>query len=297
MHRNQLCGIRQFGIVLAVAAAAILLTGNTAWAAKNVILMIADGGGYNTWLAASLYQGKLGKQVYDQPGWQRFACSTYPLNLSKKPTGNETQDRNVDLRSAEGVGRQRRSSPRRRSGFAGYAYLTTTPTDSAAAATAMATGRKTYNNAINWSNDNRPMRGLSIAEIAKAHGKSTGVITTVQWSDATPAGLGGAHNVNRNNHAQIANEMLGGGWLDVIMGGGNPDFDNNGRRLPADAKRDYQWVGGEDTWKALKQGKTRLEADREQGRFRGPDFRPHAAEGRGNGASRQDAPRAARRPH
>ena len=52
------------------------------------------------------------------------------------------------------------------------------------------------------------MRGLTIAEIAKPRGKSVGVITTVQWSDATPAGLGGAHNVNRSNHAEIANEML-----------------------------------------------------------------------------------------
>ena len=59
-----------------------------AWAAKNVILMIADGGGHNTWLAASMYQGKVGKQVYDQPGWLRFSCCTYPLNLSTKPTGD-----------------------------------------------------------------------------------------------------------------------------------------------------------------------------------------------------------------
>jgi len=35
--------------------------------------------------------------------------------------------------------------------------------------------------------------------------------------------------------------MLNGGWLDVIMGAGNPDFDNNGHALPANTKRDYQW--------------------------------------------------------
>lgn len=255
MHRNQLCGIRQFGIVLAVAAAAVLLTADTAWAAKNVILMITDGGGCNTWLATSLYQGKLGKQVYDQPGWQLLGCSTYPLNLSTKPTGDETQDRELIYDSLKAWDATSVEYKKTKS-FAGYVYLTTTPTDSAAAATAMATGRKTYNNAINWSNDNRPLRGLSIAEIAKARGKSTGVITTVQWSDATPAGLGGAHSVTRKNHVQIANEMLDGGWLDVIMGAGNPDFDNDGHALPADAKRNYEWVGGEETWKSLKRGKT-----------------------------------------
>jgi alkaline phosphatase len=253
MNRNQIGGIRRLGIVFAITAT-ILSIGNTGWAAKNVILMISDGSGHNTWLATSMYQDKLGKQTYDQPGWQHFGCSTYPLNLSTRPTGNNTQDRSLiydSLKAWDATSLQVKKTK----SFAGYAYLTTTPTDSAAAATAMATGQKTYNNAINWSNDNRPLRGLSIAEIAKAAGKLTGVITTVQWSDATPAGLGGAHNINRKNHAEIAKEMLDGGWLDLIMGGGNPDFDGDGRALPANAKRDYQWVGGEGTWKALKQGK------------------------------------------
>ncbi len=248
MHRNQFDGIRRLAIVLAIAAA-FLFVGDTAWAAKNVIIMITDGGGFNTWLAASMYQAKVGKQAYDQPGWQLFGCSTYPLNLSTKPTGNERQDRNLIYDPLKAWDASVVQSQKTKT-FAGYEYLTTTWTDSAAAATALATGRKTYNNAINWSNDNRPLRGLSIAEIAKAHGKSAGVITTVQWSDATPAGLGGAHNINRENHAEIANEMLGGGWLDVIMGSGNPDFDNDGRPLPADTKRDYQWVGGKETWTA-----------------------------------------------
>jgi alkaline phosphatase len=254
MNRNRPSGIRQFGIALAVAVAVILLIGNTGWAAKNVILMISDGGGYNTWMAASMYQGKLGKQTYDRPGWQRFGCSTYALNVSNWPTGDSKQDQRVvyDPRKAWDA------SPLdpKTGGFAGYKYLKKTATDSAAAATALATGRKTYNNSINWPNNDLPlMRGETIAEIAKAHGKSTGVITTVQWSDATPAGLGGAHNIRRNHCDQIANEMLGGGWLDVIMGACNPDFDANGRVLPPGGKRDFQWVGGEETWKALKQGK------------------------------------------
>ena len=57
-------------------------------APKNVILMISDGAGYNTWNATSYYQyGHLGNQVYDQPDWVKFACSTYPLSMSKFPTG------------------------------------------------------------------------------------------------------------------------------------------------------------------------------------------------------------------
>ena len=253
MNRNGLGEIRRFLVVLTVAAAAILLAANTGWAAKNVILMIADGSGHNTWLAASLYQARLTKEVYDQPGWQRLACSTYPLNLSEKPTGNNTQDPTViyDPRKAWDAA----PLDSKKGQFAGYNYLTTTPTDSAAAATALATGRKTYNHSINWTNDGLPLQGQTIAEIAKAHGRSTGVITTVQWSDATPAGLGGAHNVARGNHAQIANEMLDAAWLDVIMGAGNPDYDDDGQALAANQKHDYQWVGGQRTWQSLKQGR------------------------------------------
>ncbi|MCE5268211.1 MAG: alkaline phosphatase, partial [Planctomycetaceae bacterium] len=236
-----------------LAAAAILLLCSTAQAAKNVILMVADGAGENSWLAASMYQGRVGKQVYDQAGWTRLSCSTYPLNLSHAPTGDLKQDASLvyDWHKAWDA------TPKNGhcSEFAGYAWLTNTPTDSAAAATALATGQKTFNNAINWSNDGRPMRGLSIAEIAKRCGKSAGVITTVPWSDATPAGLGGAHNINRKNHAEIANEMLDAGSLDVIMGGGNPDFDDDGRPLKPGKRRDYQWVGGRDTWNSLKSGK------------------------------------------
>ncbi len=231
---------------MAVATVVLaLLPGRDAWAAKNVILMIADGSGNNTWLATSMYQGKVGQQIYDRPGWLRLACSTYPLNLSSKPTGSPEQLPTLVYDPARAW--DETVAPSKLGKFAGYAYLKRGYTDSAAAATALATGRKTYNNAINWSNDNQPMLGQTIAEIAKAHGKSVGVITTVQWCDATPAGLGGAHNVTRNNHAEITNEMLGAAWLDVIMGAGHPEFDDGGAPI-ADAKKiKYQDVGGEET--------------------------------------------------
>jgi alkaline phosphatase len=222
-----------------------------AWAAKNVILMIADGSGHNTWQATSMYQGRLGKQVYDQPDWVTSACTTYPLNLLPRPTGNLKQTPSIVYSPAKAWDGTR---PKDQEIFAGYAYLTTTCTDSAAAATALATGQKTYNSAINWTNDGRPMRGKTIAEIAKSQGKSVGVITTVPWSHATPAGLGGAHNINRDNYVEIAKEMLGATWLDVIMGAGNPDYDNDGRPIAEAKKRDYKYVGGQETWQALKSG-------------------------------------------
>ena len=215
--------------------------------------MISDGGGYNTWLATSMYQGKVGKQVYDQPGWLRLSCSTHSLNQSYKPTGDAKQDPAVIYDPVKAWDTTLQDT--KTGHFAGYAFLTTTKTYSPAAATALATGRKTYHDAINWSNENRPMRGLSIAEIAKSRGKSAGVVTSMMWSHATPAGLGGAHNISRYNYAEIANEMLDADWLDVVMGAGNPDFDNDGRPIPDGGMRDYKYVGGRETWQALKQGR------------------------------------------
>jgi len=223
-------------------------------AAKNVILMIADGSGHNVWRATSMYQGKLGKQIYDQPGWVRLSACTYPLNLLSKPTGNNTQIPSLIYDPAKAWDATLQNGKAGEC-FAGYYYLGTTCTDSAAAATAMATGQKTYNSAINWTNEGKPMQGITIAEIARSTGKSAGVITSVPWSHATPAGLGGAHNISRNHYAEIAKEMLSCSWLNVIMGAGNPDFDSDGKPLSTVAKHDYQYVGGEDTWKALKSGK------------------------------------------
>jgi alkaline phosphatase len=69
--------------------------------------------------------------------------------------------------------------------------LTTTPddpkavvTDSAAAATAWATGEKTYNGAISVDTDGNPLPTLGAQ--AKAAGKATGLVTTAQVTDARP---------------------------------------------------------------------------------------------------------------
>jgi alkaline phosphatase len=202
-----------------------------------------------------MYQGKWdparhkSTQVYDGPGWVKVACTTYPLTRSGTPTGTPAQDPSLvyDPRKAwqpdvvEGAGGKQ---------FAAYRYLSAA-TDSAAAGTALASGVKTYNHAINWSNENRPLLGKTVAEITKAAGRSVGTITTVFWSDATPATLGGAHNADRQHHREIANEMLAAPYLDVIMGAGHPDFDNDGR--PARGKADD--VGGPETWAQLKSGK------------------------------------------
>jgi len=87
---------------------------------------------------------------------------------------------------------------------------------------------------------------------AEEVGKSTGVITNVQWSHATPAGFV-AHNSSRNNYDQIAREMIYDSATDVIMGAGHPFYNDNGERLSTPPFQ-YKYVGGEATWNDLVAG-------------------------------------------
>ncbi len=90
-------------------------------------------------------------------------------------------------------------------------------TDSAAAATAMATGVKTVNGAISLGLDRVPVP--TVLEIAKWAGKSAGLVTTCQVTDATPAAFG-AHVAQRSNQREIARQYLEESRVDVILGGG-----------------------------------------------------------------------------
>jgi alkaline phosphatase len=96
-------------------------------------------------------------------------------------------------------------------------------TDSAPAATAMATGQKTNNGvisqdatAIQGKNDGRNL--TTIVEMAEKAGLSTGLITTTRITHATPAAFY-AHVDNRDNESEIADQLLIS-KVDVILGGG-----------------------------------------------------------------------------
>lgn len=220
-----------------------LLCAGPALAAKHVILMIADGAGFNCWAATSMYQGKWdaakGKstQVYDAPGWVHLAASTHPLNTAKLPSGAGQQDPNLVYNPKNAWDPQQ-----------GPAWLKSTYTDSAAAATALSTAQKTYNHALNWSDKDATIQP-TLSEAAKKAGKSVGVITSVEWSHATPAGLSNAHSRERDAYDEIAKQMVEGCVMDVVMGAGNPDFDNDGQ--PVRGRKEYKYVGGAEAWQAI----------------------------------------------
>lgn len=106
-------------------------------------------------------------------------------------------------------------------------------TDSAASATAMATGFKVDNNVISVAraagpdprsaspSDDREL--LTLLETFKAAGKSTGLVTTSFATDATPAAFG-AHEVDRDLSANIASDFFTQTRPNVIFGGGAAGF-------------------------------------------------------------------------
>lgn len=92
-------------------------------------------------------------------------------------------------------------------------------TDSAAAGTAMATGRKVKRGVLSLEIPGSSGKMETILEKFKAMGKRTGLVTTSYITDATPAAFG-AHESSRENRRQIAEDYLQRSRPNVMLGGG-----------------------------------------------------------------------------
>ncbi len=92
-------------------------------------------------------------------------------------------------------------------------------TDSAASATAYATGYKTFNGRLSYLNgDSLP----TIAEQAMSAGKKVGIVATKEVTDATPAAFL-AHAKSRSDTANIANQIVASD-VDVLFGLNNDEL-------------------------------------------------------------------------
>lgn len=89
-------------------------------------------------------------------------------------------------------------------------------TDSAAGATALATGHKTNNKWISVAPDGTILK--TVFEYAKDKGKAAGVVVTSTVSNATPACFLG-HGTDRKKERELAAQYPDDNW-DVIIGGG-----------------------------------------------------------------------------
>ena len=93
-------------------------------------------------------------------------------------------------------------------------------TDSAASATSMASGKRTYNKAIGVDDDRVPLK--NIVEYAQELGMSTGLIATSSITHATPASFA-THVEWRKEELEIA-KQLSESNVDVLIGGGRKYF-------------------------------------------------------------------------
>lgn len=99
-------------------------------------------------------------------------------------------------------------------------------TDSAASATALAAGVKSYNGAIGLDRQQQPV--TTLMEVAKQQGWGTGAVVSVQVTHATPAAFF-THHASRNMYDAIADsyaqQITAGQWsFDVLLGGGYSHF-------------------------------------------------------------------------
>lgn len=207
---------------------------------ENVIHLIGDGMGFNQVDTASLYQhGTANYQFRADPetgeiehldGEASQVYENFPVQAAMATyQDGHTYDPEAAWESFE--------------------WVLETPPDSAATATALATGVRTYNAAIGVDPDGLPVKNLT--ERAQELDKASGVVTSVPLSHATP-GSYVAHNLDRNDYHGIAREMLTEHDINVIMGGGHPYFDGDGQEL---ATPEFTFLD-EDTYDRAMNGDT-----------------------------------------
>ncbi|OYC97602.1 alkaline phosphatase [Microbacterium sp. Yaish 1] len=225
------------GLVLASApaVAASAADADAASVPKNVILMISDGAGYNQFDAASLYEhGTSAHQVTVDPATGAIAheaatpgqvYETWPVQVAQSHYSASGRAEYVTEKA-----------------WGDFGWVASGATDSAAAGTALGTGVKTNNGTLGFEPGGD--RLLTVGEQAQEVGKKVGLVTSVPFNHATPAGFI-AHNADRNDYQGLATEMIDSG-VDVLMGGGHPMYTDAHEPRPADwtwiAQSDYERV-------------------------------------------------------
>jgi alkaline phosphatase len=117
--------------------------------------------------------------------------------------------------------------------------LTSVVTDSAAASSAWATGRKVVNGALSMYPDGREL--ATILDLAADAGKATGLITTTRLTHATPAAWG-ARVPDRDLEDDIAAQYLAR-RPHVLLGGGREHFVPGARSDGRDLVAEFRAAG------------------------------------------------------
>ncbi len=152
---------------------------------KNIIFLIPDGGGYALYDFANdvKISGGLSETLYPN----KTPTDEAPMSMRAQHAGSM-----ITLNYQQAL------------------------TDSAAAGTAMATGKKTENGRIGVDHLKRPR--ATILEAAQSIGMATGLVSTYEWMHATPASFS-AHTMNRSEYDNLY-EQIQNQKIDVVLGSG-----------------------------------------------------------------------------
>jgi alkaline phosphatase len=167
------------------------------------------------------------KKVSHRKDWMVVPVLLFTVMLSV----DAAPIRNVIFCIGDGMGPEQVKAARYYAGinlfFESFPYQTTVNTaaaegaltDSAAAATAMATGQKVNNGVISLALPGDGSELQTLLEYFKSKDKAVGLVTTTYVTHATPAAFG-AHETSRNNLSQIAADYLTQTRPRVLFGGG-----------------------------------------------------------------------------
>src|SRR5690625_2588710 len=153
---------------------------------ENVIYLIGDGMGFNQIDVASLYEH----------GTANYQFHADPDSGEVEHVDGEASQvyQNFPVQAAVAT-YQDGHTYESEEAWADFDWRLEEPQDSAATATALATGVRTYNAAIGVDPDGTPVPNLT--ERAQDLDKASGVVSSVPFSHATP-GAFVAHNLDRN---------------------------------------------------------------------------------------------------
>lgn len=181
---------------------------------KYVFLFIGDGMSASSESALSLFLYGKTKNLF----WNNFPIQTYMATWSRDSYIGKYNKDNFD----ENNGYNSKVAgtvpyPYYRNDEAEEYFNKSFATDSAAAATAMATGVKVYNGTVCYDKENKKNIPNIVDKINEKKEYNVALITTDKFYSATPAGFS-SHNIYRENYKQIASEILLQTKPEIIVG-------------------------------------------------------------------------------
>ena len=227
---------------------------------KNIIVLLFDGMDWHNTQAAAIYRRQAvtyTKGRGDVLSFQTYKKAETDFGFCVTSCHNGGSKKDVDSQTVTNVGGNRSggynselggASPWTSSASSTYLMarhkgMSHVYTDSAASATSITTGKKTFNAAIAIDYKGNHLKTLP-HELQQA-GRSVGVATSVPFAHATPAACY-AHNVTRSDYQDISRDLLGLPsishredplpGMDVVIGCGwgnnkKDDFEKQGRNF------------------------------------------------------------------